>query len=51
MMRRLQKLKEQLKDVDAALITADTSLFYFTGLPHSEGALLGTPKNAWFLVD
>ncbi|MBC8535696.1 M24 family metallopeptidase [Feifania hominis] len=51
MMKRLQNLREQTGDVDAVLLTADTSLFYFTGLPHSEGALLVTPDRAWFLID
>lgn len=49
--KRLGKVQCGLKVNQAALVTDDISIFYFTGLPNSEGSLLITQDESYLLVD
>lgn len=49
--KRINSVQTILKPSQSALITDETSIFYFTGFPHSEGYLLITPDNSFLLVD
>ncbi len=49
--KRLGKVQCDLKANQAALVTDDISIFYFTGLPNSEGSLLITQDESYLLVD
>lgn len=48
---RINTVQSALKSSQAALVTDETSIFYFTGFPHSEGYLLITPSDSFLLVD
>ncbi len=50
-MRRINAVQQILSDSRAALVTDETSIFYFTGFPHSEGYLLITKERSFLLVD
>ena len=49
--KRINSVQAKLKPSQSALITDETSIFYFTGFPHSEGYLLVTPSDSFLLVD
>ena len=49
--KRVNAVKNMLTGSQAALVTDETSIFYFTGFPHSEGYLLITQDNSYLLVD
>ena len=49
--KRLGKVQCDLKANQAALVTDDISIFYFTGLPNSEGSLFITRDESYLLVD
>ena len=48
---RINKIADSLCADEAALITSDISITYLTGFEHSEGYVLITKDNAYFLVD
>ncbi len=48
---RVKSLQSKLGGNQAALITDEISIFYFTGFPHSEGYLFITPDKSYLLVD
>ena len=48
---RIEKVSKLLSDGEAALITSDVSITYFTGFQHSEGYVFITKDNSYFLVD
>ena len=49
---KLKKLAVMLADnYEAALITCEANLFYFTGFAGSEGTLIVTRQQSYFLVD
>ncbi len=48
---RIDKISENLVDNQAALITSDISITYLTGFQHSEGFVLITKDNSYFLID
>lgn len=49
--KRLGEVKLSLEANQAALVTDDISIFYFTGLANSEGNLLITADESYLLVD
>lgn len=49
--KRINAVKDMLSSKQAALVTDEISIFYFTGFPHSEGYLMITPDNSYLLVD
>lgn len=49
--KRVSAVQEMISADQAALVTDETSIFYFTGFPHSEGYLLITKDNSYLLVD
>jgi len=49
--KRINAVKKMLNDSQAALISDEISIFYFTGFPHSEGYLLITSEESYLLVD
>ncbi len=49
--KRINAVKDALKKSQAALVTDETSIFYFTGFPHSEGYLFITQEKSYLLVD
>ncbi len=49
--KRISMVQDALKPSQSALVTDETSIFYFTGFPHSEGYLLITPSDSFLLVD
>lgn len=49
--KRLSAVQSMLENNQAALVTDEISIFYFTGFPHSEGYLLITRDNSYLLVD
>lgn len=48
---RIDKIATSLNNKEAALITSDISITYLTGFEHSEGFVLITKDNSYFLVD
>ena len=49
---RIARLAEQLPDnVDAALITSNWGIYYFTGLNSGAGTVIVTRKGAFFIID
>ena len=48
---RLNQLRAILDSGQAALITNETNVYYFSGIPNSEGKLLLTKSEAYLLVD
>lgn len=49
--KRVTAVRETLTKGQAALISDEISIFYFTGFPHSEGYLFITPEDSYLLVD
>jgi len=49
--KRISAVQDMLSTGQAALVTDETSIFYFTGFPHSEGYLMITKDNSCLLVD
>ena len=49
--KRINSVQAKLKPSQSALITDETSIFYFTGFPHSEGYLFITADSSFLLVD
>lgn len=49
--KRVSAVQGILKSGQAALVTDEISIFYFTGFPHSEGYLFITPAESYLLVD
>lgn len=48
---RVNTVKAILSKGQAALVSDEISVFYFTGFPHSEGYLFITPDESYLLVD
>lgn len=48
---RVNSIKAILSEGQAALVSDDISVFYFTGFPHSEGYLFITEDESYLLVD
>lgn len=48
---RIERIANSLASEEAALITSDISITYLTGFQHSEGYVLITKENSYFLVD
>lgn len=48
---RTEAISNMLENNQAALVSDETSIFYFTGFPHSEGYLLITKENSYLFVD
>lgn len=48
---RIYKIREILKDDEAALITSESNRLYFTGFNSSAGTVLITKQSATFLID
>ena len=51
MEKRIEKIKEFIKNNQAAIITEDKNRFYFLGFNSSAGVLVITNENAYFFVD
>lgn len=49
--KRISAVQDMLSTGQAALVTDETSIFYFTGFPHSEGYLMITKDKSCLLVD
>lgn len=49
--KRVNALKQKLNGNQAALISDEISIFYFTGFPHSEGYFFVTKDESYLLVD
>lgn len=49
--KRVNAVKATLSSGQAALVSDEISIFYFTGFPHSEGYFLVTPEDSFLLVD
>lgn len=49
--KRIDSLRSRMHRSEAALITSDVNITYFTGFPSSEGALLVTCDGSYFAVD
>ena len=48
---RVKSVQSKLKENQAALVTDEISIFYFTGFPHSEGYFFITSDESYLLVD
>lgn len=48
---RIDTIANSLETGEAALITSDISITYLTGFQHSEGYVLITKDNSYFLID
>lgn len=48
---RVKSVQSKLKENQAALVTDEISIFYFTGFPHSEGYFFITADESYLLVD
>ncbi len=48
---RIERIADSLAENEAALVTSDISITYLTGFQHSEGLVLITKENSYFLVD
>ncbi|MBQ7384971.1 MAG: aminopeptidase P family protein [Ruminococcus sp.] len=48
---RVKTLQSKLSPSQAALVTDEISIFYFTGFPHSEGYFFATADESYLLVD
>lgn len=49
--KRVNSVQGMLEANQAALVTDEISIFYFTGFPHSEGYLFVTSDKSYLLVD
>lgn len=49
--KRVKAVQNKLTDNQAALVTDEISIFYFTGFPHSEGYFFVTSEKSYLLVD
>ncbi len=49
--KRVKSVQGMLEVNQAALVTDEISIFYFTGFPHSEGYLFITADESYLLVD
>lgn len=48
---RIERIADSLAENEVALVTSDISITYLTGFQHSEGIVLITKENSYFLVD